>query len=165
MEGIIEPLIVRQVDGGYELIAGERRWRAAMIAGWEKVPARVLQVISEGEANVKGMLTDLQRVALNPVEEAEALRDLNRTDGAYWTFERITRVTGRSQAYIDRALKLLELPGHLQEDVRAGKLTRDQALAIGQLPEELQAQIRGLLSNPGSLRTSLEALALTTSEA
>jgi len=165
MEGIIEPLIVRQADGGYELIAGERRWRAARIAGWEKVPARVLKVISEGEANVKGLLTDLQRVALNPIEEAEALRDLNRTDGAYWTFERITRATGRTQAYLDRSLKLLELPGPIQEDVRAGKLTRDQALAIGQLPDELQAQIRGLLSNPGSLRTSLEALALTATEA
>ena len=165
MEGIIEPLIVRQADGGYELIAGERRWRAARIAGWEKVPARVLQVISEGEASVKGLLTDLQRVALNPIEEAEALRDLNRTDSSYWNFERITRVTGRNQAYIDRALKLLELPGPIQEDVRAGKLTRDQALAIGQLPEELQGQIRSLLSNPGSLRTSLEALALTASEA
>ena len=164
MEGLIEPLIVRQMDGGYELIAGERRWRAARIAGWEKVPVRVLQVVSEGEAYVKGILTDLQRVALNPIEEAEALRDLNRTDGSYWTFERITRVTGRDQAYIDRALKLLELPGPIQEDVRAGKLTRDQALAIGRLPEDLQAQIRGMLSNPDALRTSLDALALTATE-
>jgi len=164
MEGIIEPLIVRQMDGGYELIAGERRWRAARIAGYEKVPVRVLQVVSEGEANVKGLLTDLQRVALNPLEEAEALRDLNRTDSSYWNFERITRVTGRNQAYIDRALKLLELPGPIQEDVRGGKLTRDQALAIGRLPEDLQAQVRGMLSSPDSLRTSLEALALTAGE-
>jgi ParB family chromosome partitioning protein len=131
------------------------------MAGWEKVPARVLEVVSEGEANVKGMLTDLQRVALNPIEEAEALRDLNRTDGSYWNFERIAQVTGRDQAYLERAIKLLELPGDIQDDVRAGKLTRDQALAIGRLPQELQAQIRGLLSDPNALRGSLEALALS----
>ena len=158
MEGIIEPLIVRQMDGGYELIAGERRWRAARIAGYEKVPVRVLQVVSEGEANVKGLLTDLQRVALNPLEEAEALRDLNRTDSSYWNFERITRVTGRNQAYIDRALKLLELPGPIQEDVRAGKLTRDQALAIGRLPEDLQALLTTLALHPRTYGKPLEYL-------
>jgi ParB family chromosome partitioning protein len=164
MEGVIEPLIVREMEGGYELIAGERRWRAARLAQWEKVPARVLQVVSEGEANVKGMLTDLQRVALNPIEEAEALRDLNRTDGSYWNFERIAQVTGRDQAYLERAMKLLELPGDIQEDVRAGKLTRDQAIAIGRLPRELQPQIRSLLSDPQALRGSLETLALSSGD-
>jgi ParB family chromosome partitioning protein len=141
-EGLIQPITVRQLlpisgereDPGFELVSGERRLRAAKLLGWKDIEARVIQVISEGEVAAKGLIENLQREDLNPMEEAEGFALLNKVDTAYWTHERVAQVTGKSRTYITQSLSLLRLPEAIKEDVRRKAYTRAHALEVGRLP-------------------------------
>ncbi len=127
-EGLIEPIIVRQVGDGYELISGERRLRASKLLGLKTIEAKIIQTGSEAEAAAKGMVENLQREDLNPIEEAEGFAELNRLDPGYWNQPKIAGITGRSQAYISQSLKLLGLPGEILQSIRALILSMSHGL-------------------------------------
>src|SRR5579864_2614663 len=88
-EGLIEPIVVRQSNGGFELIAGERRWRAAKLLNWATIEAKIIQPVNEASAASKGLVENLQREDLNPIEEAEGFADQNKMDPVYWTHDEI----------------------------------------------------------------------------
>jgi ParB family chromosome partitioning protein len=141
-EGLIQPITLRRLlptagdreDPGYELVSGERRLRAAKLLEWPLIEARVISVISEGEVAAKGLIENLQREDLNPIEEAEGFAQLNQVDAAYWTHERVGQVTGKSRVYITQSLSLLRLPEMVKEDVRRRTYSRGHALEIARLP-------------------------------
>jgi ParB/RepB/Spo0J family partition protein len=157
-EGLIQPVTVRKLlptagdreDPGYELVSGERRLRAAKLLEWTTIEARVISVISEGEVAAKGLIENLQREDLNPIEEAEGFAQLNQVDSTYWTHERIAMVTGKSRVYITQSLSLLRLPGAIRDDVRRRTYTRGHALEIARLPgSSLQLSVAKMV--PGRL--------------
>src|SRR5581483_3690351 len=114
--------------------SGERRLRAAKLLEWEVIEARVISVISEGEVAAKGLIENLQREDLNPLEEAEGFSQLHRVDPTYWTHERIAQVTGKSRVYVTQSLSLLRLPEAIKEDIRRRIYSRGPALEIARLP-------------------------------
>lgn len=126
-KGIISPIIVRQVGEKYEIIAGERRYRAAKEAGLEKIPV-IVKSIEEQEVLELAIIENIQRQALNAVEEAEAYKSLMETCG-YTQFE-IGTVVGKSRSYISNLIRLLSLPDKVIEYLRHGKITMGHARAL-----------------------------------
>src|SRR5204863_2712710 len=120
----------------YELISGERRYRAARLLGWTEIEAKVIQTISEAEAAAKGMVENLQREDLNPIEEAEGFKTLNQLDQKYWTQEKIGQVAGRSQTHVSQSTKLLGLPEALLGNIRARILSRSHGLELARRPHK-----------------------------
>lgn len=133
--GILEPLIVRQVDwpGGlvYEVVAGHRRAAAAALAGLEKVPAFVRE-LTDTKAIQIALIENLQREDLSPIEEARGLRQLLDTGMPQTT---AAKEIGRSQSHVSKRLELLKLPAHAQAYLDAGKLRVADALALAKLDE------------------------------
>ncbi|HXG51919.1 MAG TPA: ParB/RepB/Spo0J family partition protein [candidate division Zixibacteria bacterium] len=126
-QGIIQPLVVRPKDSGFELIAGERRWRAAMRAGLTQVPVVVRQA-SDHEALQLALIENLQREDLNPIEEANGYRRLQ--EEFQWSQEEMAEKVGKSRPAIANSLRLLSLPAEIQEEVASGKLPAGQARAL-----------------------------------
>jgi ParB family chromosome partitioning protein len=131
-QGLLQPILVRRTGADYELIAGERRWRAAKAAGLFEVPV-VLREASDGESLEIALVENLQREDLDPVEEAEAYRRLQEEFG--WSQERIAERVGKSRPAIANALRLLSLPGEVQEEISAGRLGAGHARALLALEE------------------------------
>ncbi len=126
--GVVQPIIVRPIEGGkYQLIAGERRWRAALLLGLKKIPA-VIKHISEAEAREISLVENLQREDLNPLEEAEAYRELLQEYA--FTQEGLAKRMGKSRPYIANALRLLGLSEGLKQKVRQGALTTGHAKVL-----------------------------------
>lgn len=132
-EGIIQPLVVRPKGDSYELIAGERRWRAAMKAGLKEVPV-IVREASDNEALQLALIENLQREDLNPVEEANAYRRLQ--EEFHWSQEEIAEKVGKSRPAIANAMRLLSLPGEIQHEVACGNLPAGQARALLGLQSE-----------------------------
>jgi ParB family chromosome partitioning protein len=126
-QGIIQPLVVRPKDDGYELIAGERRWRAAMKAGLATVPV-VVRPATDHEALQLALIENLQREDLNPIEEANGYRRLQ--EEFQWNQEEMAEKVGKSRPAIANALRLLSLPSEVQQEVAAGNLPAGQARAL-----------------------------------
>jgi len=126
-QGIIQPLVVRPKDDGFELIAGERRWRAAMKAGLNRVPV-VLRDASDLEALQLALVENLQREDLNPIEEAGGYRRLQ--EEFHWSQEEMAEKVGKSRPAIANSLRLLSLPGEVQQEISAGNLPAGQARAL-----------------------------------
>ncbi len=126
-QGIIQPLLVRRSGDGYELIAGERRLRAALKAGLKAVPV-VVREASDTEALQLALIENLQREDLNPIEEANAYQRLQKEFG--WSQEVIADKVGRSRPAVANSLRLLLLPKELQQEVAWGKLPVGQARAL-----------------------------------
>lgn len=137
--GILQPVLVRTADGGqYELIAGERRWRAAKMAGLEKIPA-VIQRASDPEAVELALIENLQRQDLNPIETAKAYRRL--VDEFRLTQEEVAKRVGKDRSSIANTLRLLNLPSEIQDALASDRLTMGHAKVLLSLPG-LQAQLR-----------------------
>ena len=132
-QGIIQPLVVRRHEDRYELIAGERRWRAAMRAGLAEVPV-VIREASDHEALQLALVENLQREDLNPIEEAGGYRRLQEEFN--WSQEEMAEKVGKSRPAIANALRLLSLPKDVQHEVASGKLPAGQARALLGLPSE-----------------------------
>jgi len=132
-QGIIQPLVVRRTDNGFELIAGERRWRGAMRAGLNQVPV-VVREASDHEALQLALVENLQREDLNPIEEANGYRRLQ--EEFHWTQEEMAEKIGRSRPAITNALRLLALPAEVQEEIVSGNLPAGQARALLGLQNE-----------------------------
>lgn len=132
--GVIQPLLVRPMpDGSYQLVAGERRWRAARRAGLSEVPV-VIREMSDSEMMELALIENLQREDLNPIEEAEGLQQLIDTYGL--TQETAAARVGRSRPAIANALRLLSLPGPILELTRDGKISAGHARALLSLGDE-----------------------------
>ena len=126
-KGVLQPLLVRKKNDKYEIIAGERRWRAAQLAGLEKVPA-IVKNLSDSETLEIALIENLQRENLSAIEEAEGL---NRLMNEYeYTQEVIGKVIGKSRSYIANTLRLLSLPEEIKQQVKENKLSAGHARAL-----------------------------------
>ncbi len=132
-QGIIQPLVVRRVGEGYELIAGERRLRAAMKAGLKEVPV-VVKEASDSETLQMALIENLQREDLNPIEEATAYQRLQ--EEFELSQEEIARKVGKSRPAVANSMRLLLLPKEVQQEVAEGKLLAGQARALLGLENE-----------------------------
>lgn len=131
-EGLIEPIVVRRLDTSgtrFELISGERRLRAAKMLEWATIEAKVISTVSEAEASAKGLIENIQREDLNPIDEAEGFRALKDLD-SYWTQEKIAEATGKSEGYISRSLSLLTLHPDIIERLRHRNLSREYGIEL-----------------------------------
>jgi len=135
-EGLIQPITVRKVGNAYELVVGERRLRAAQILGWDTIDARVID-ISDEDAAVKGLIENLQRADLSPIEEAKGYKQL--VDHPYnMTQEAIAQRVGKSQTAIARALALLELPSEIQDLMPRGIITETHTRSIRKISDRFK---------------------------
>lgn len=138
-QGVIQPVIVREHGlSRYELIAGERRWRAAQIAGLTEIPA-VIKTISDETALAMGLIENLQRENLNPIEEAQGLKRLADEFGL--THETIAQAVGKSRSAISNSLRLLSLPEPVQEMLYQRRLEMGHARALLTLPVVEQLEL------------------------
>ena len=136
--GVVQPVIVRQVDDGYELIAGERRWRAAQRAGFTVIPA-IVRAASDVESLELALIENVVRQQLNPVDEAYALKVL--LDDLGVTQESLAARVGKSRSAIANKIRLLDLPAAVQESLASGALTEGHGralLGIGERGRQLQ---------------------------
>ena len=136
--GIIQPIVVRRVDNGYEIVAGERRWRAAQRAGLLKVPV-VIREIPEDRLLAAALIENIQREDLNPLEEALAYRRL--ADEFALTQEQIADAVGKDRSSVANYVRLLRLPHELRDNIAAGSLSMGHARALLSLPDAA-AQLR-----------------------
>ena len=118
--GVIQPLIVRKASTGYELVAGERRWRASRIAGLKKVPC-IVRDFDEKQNAIVAIIENMQREDLDAIEEAAGLQAMSRKYG--FTQEQISVSLGKSRAYIANSLRLLKLPEEIQERIQNGDIS------------------------------------------
>jgi ParB family chromosome partitioning protein len=133
--GVLQPLLVRPFGDGYQLIAGERRWRAARMAGLTEVPV-VIRELTDEEAATLALIENLQREDLNPVEEAFGFRKL--MDDFSLTQEEAAEKVGKSRPAVANALRLLKLPAEALDLLRAGKISAGHARALLAFPTEAQ---------------------------
>ena len=135
-KGIIQPITIRQIDGGFELIAGERRLIASRELGLKTIPSYILPVKSDAEMVELALIENLQREDLNPVEEAEAYQILSDTFGL--SHEEIAKKVGKVRSTITNSLRLLNLPDPILKDLREAKLSAGHARPILSLDSEKQ---------------------------
>lgn len=165
-QGVVQPIVVRRLDDKYELIAGERRWRAAQLAGLHEIPA-VVKELDDRAAAAISLIENIQREDLNPLEEANALHRLKQEFEL--THMDVAKAVGRSRAAVTNLLRLLELQPDVKEMLNARKIEMGHARAILALPhaEQLEiakkviaehltvrateALVRKLVKNPGLL--------------
>ncbi|MBR3676638.1 MAG: ParB/RepB/Spo0J family partition protein [Alphaproteobacteria bacterium] len=134
-KGILQPLLVRSKNGKYELIAGERRWRAAQMAGLERVPV-IIKELSDQETLEIALIENLQRENLSAIEEAEGL---NRLMHEYeYTQDVLGKVIGKSRSYIANSLRLLSLPEEVRRMIAENKLSAGHARALVGLPNAVE---------------------------
>ena len=134
MHGVIQPLLVRPLcDGGYQLIAGERRWRASRMAGLSQVPVVVREMTDE-EAMELALIENLQREDLNPIEEAEGFKLL--MDTYSFTQEQAAEKVGKSRPAVANALRLLALPQEVLDMVKEGIISSGHARTLLPLSDE-----------------------------
>lgn len=150
-QGVIQPVVVRvKGEDSFELIAGERRWRAAQLAGIEKIPA-IIRKVPDEIAIAMALVENIQRENLNPIEEATALRRL--VDEFQMTHQEAGDAVGRSRSAVSNLLRLLELSGEVRELVDARHLEMGHARALLTLDESMQAQAaREVVSKDLSVR-------------
>jgi ParB family transcriptional regulator, chromosome partitioning protein len=135
--GVIQPIVVRRVDGGsYEIIAGERRWRAARQAGLRRVPVVVREVVPESRRELLEMalIENIQREDLNAIEEGLAYRRLG--DEFHLTQDAIAVAVGKDRSTVANMVRLLKLPEEVQQEVAAGRLSMGHARALLALPDQ-----------------------------
>lgn len=125
--GVLQPVVVRRFGESYQLIVGERRWRAAKMAGITKIPA-VIRDATDAETLELALVENLLREDLNPMEEAEAYQRLLAEFG--WTQEELAQRVARDRSSVANCLRLLKLPETIQADLRAGRLTMGHARAL-----------------------------------
>jgi ParB family chromosome partitioning protein len=131
--GLIQPIVVRPMEEGYQIVAGERRWRACRMLGMSDVPVVVKDFTDEETAQI-ALIENIQRQDLNPVEEAAAYRALMDEYGM--TQEALSKAVGKSRSAIANSVRLLNLPDEIVEMLRKGKLSAGQAKAIASADSE-----------------------------
>lgn len=132
-KGILTPLLVNQTEAGYQLIAGERRWRAAQMAGLERVPV-VVRDVTPSESLELALIENIQRKDLNPIEEAMACQKLMEETAS--TQEMLSRRLGKDRSTIANLLRLLKLPTAIQQDVIDNRLSMGHARLLAGIGEK-----------------------------
>lgn len=130
--GIIQPIVVTEADGTYQIVAGERRWRAARMAGISRIPV-IVRNVSDDRRLEMALVENIQRQELNPLEEAKAY-DLLLSE-LQLTQEEVARRVGKDRSTISNQLRLLKLPDKVQEMIAAGDLDGGHAKALASLPD------------------------------
>ena len=150
-KGILQPLIVRRKGNGYELIAGERRWRAAQKAGLREVPI-IIKEVSESELLEISLIENIQRENLNPVEEGEAYKRL--MEQFHLTQEEISKQVGKDRTTITNAVRLLKLPQDIRQSLIDGSISMGHARAFLGLdgPEKQRLALKKVLAGAFSVR-------------
>jgi len=126
-KGVIQPIIVAKKQRGYELVAGERRWRAVVSIGQKTIPA-LIKVVRDSDALELALIENIQRENLNPIEEANAFLRLMKQSA--FTQEELSKNVGKSRSSVANALRLLKLPNRIKDDLADGLLTIGHAKAI-----------------------------------
>lgn len=137
-QGIVQPLVVRDTGDGYEIVAGERRWRAARMAELETVPV-VVREVEDATAMAVALIENIQREDLNPLEESAALRRL--IDECGMTHAACAEAVGRSRAAVSNLLRLAELAPEAQSLLRGGQIDMGHARALLGAPQAMQADL------------------------
>jgi ParB family chromosome partitioning protein len=155
--GVLQPILVRRVDDGYELIAGERRWRAARRAGLPTIPA-ITRDVTDLASMEQALVENLHRQDLNPLEEAAAFQQLIEDFGL--THEQLSARVGKSRAAITNTLRLFQLPPTVQKLVAEGQLTAGHARALLGTPDRSfqEALSRRAVTDQLSVRSVEEAI-------
>lgn len=154
-QGVVQPLVVRREADHYELIAGERRWRAAQLAGLQTVPTVVRDLDSKSAAAV-ALIENIQREDLNPIEESQALMRL--IDEFDLTHQQVADSVGRSRATVSNLLRLLDLAEPVKQQVNHGLLNMGHARALLTLVRHDQIEIANIIVNRGLSVRETEAL-------
>ena len=154
-KGVLQPLLVRRTGIGYEIIAGERRWRASKLAGLDKVPV-IEKDLSDKEVLEVALVENLLRENLSAIEEAEGLQRL--IDEFAHTQEALSQIIGKSRSHIANTLRLLNLPEKVQQLVKEGKLSAGHARALVGL-ENAEALANQIISKDLSVRQVEELVA------
>lgn len=137
--GLIQPVILRKADKGYEIVAGERRWRACRKAGLKEIPC-IIREFTDEQNMLIAIIENMQREDLNPIEEAEGLNQMIVNFGM--TQEQVSKSVGKSRPYITNALRLLKLPSEIREMLLANQLSAGHARAIAGISDtEKQIQL------------------------
>ena len=133
IHGILEPLVVAETPAGYQIIAGERRWRAAKSLGLEDVPVYIRKTTPQGMLEL-AIVENVQRSNLNPIERAQSFRRLEREFGL--TTSRLAERIGKSPAYISNSLKLLELPDAVSDGLLSKQISEGHARSLAGLKDQ-----------------------------
>ena len=131
--GVIQPLIVRESENGYELVAGERRWRASRQAGLRTVPC-IVRNFDDRQNAIVAIIENMQREDLNPIEEALGLKSMTEKYG--FTQEQVSESLGRSRTYITNSIRLLKLPEEIQQYVSSGQMSAAHGRTIINIPDK-----------------------------
>lgn len=137
-EGLLQPIIVREKNDGYEIIAGERRFRAAQSLGWEKIPA-IIKNMDDDQAASLALIENLQREDLNPIDEANAYANLMKLNNLTQTD--LAKNMGKSQSYVANKLRLLKLTPKVQSYLASGELSARHGRALVGLSEKDQSRV------------------------
>ena len=127
-KGLITPITIRKQDDGYEIIAGERRWRAAKRANLRSVPAYIIKIKNDSEMMEVALIENIQREDLNAIEEAEGYAILNSKHGL--SHDEIAKTIGKKRVTISNSLRLLKLPPEIRKSIRDGKISAGHGRAI-----------------------------------
>ena len=147
VNGVVQPIVLRQVGGRYQIVAGERRWRASQRAGLRKIPA-VVKEVSDEKLLELALVENIQRQELNPIEEAKAYRKLIDTIGL--TQEEVAERIGKERTVVTTSMRLLRLPGEIQRVIEEGGLSagHGRALLMSDDPA-VQREVADLAINAG----------------
>jgi len=151
-QGILQPILVEEVaDGHFQLLAGERRWRASKLAGLTEIPARVLRDLDEGERGVITLIENLQREDLNAIEFAIGCNLVLEQTG--WKHEDLANRLGRGRSTVTNTLRLLSLPGEVQESIRRGEISEGHGRALlGAQQKDIPSLWRTILEQSMNVR-------------
>ncbi|MGM0564855.1 MAG: ParB/RepB/Spo0J family partition protein [Pseudomonadota bacterium] len=151
-QGVLQPIVVRPVGQRYEIIAGERRWRATQLAGLEEIPA-VIKRLDDQAAAAAALIENIQRENLNPLEEAQALQRL--IDEFELTHGEVSQAVGRARASVTNLLRLLELSDEVKQMVDRGQLSMGHARSLLSLNSAQQLKLaREIVSKKLSVRAT-----------
>lgn len=138
VHGVLQPILVSETPTGYQLVAGERRLRAAQAAGLDRIPAVIRQLVDRDQLEL-ALVENLQRADLDPIETADAYRQLINRFG--FSQDDVATRVGRARSTVANTLRLLELAPEIQAAVGEGRLTEGHGRALGGLPAEHQARV------------------------
>lgn len=156
-EGLLQPIIVREDGEEYEIIAGERRFRAAQSLGWEKIPA-IVNNLSDQQTASLALIENLQREDLNPIDEATAYENLMELNSL--TQAQLAKDIGKSQSYVANKLRLLKLDPQIQEALASGVITARHGRALLALSSDQQKQaLEQILSDKLNVKQTEELVA------
>ena len=153
-KGVFQPILVRRQGNAYQIIAGERRFRASQLAGKDSIPALVREQVSDRDMREIALLENIQRVQLNPIEEALAYQELINSCG--YTHDQLSHQLGKSRPAITNSLRLLKLTDSVQKMVSGGNLSAGHARVLAALDPEQQVPLAQRAATEGWSVRSLE---------